>query len=233
MTLLNQKYRAIEEAIGAIPNGASIMIGGFGSPGTPFALIDELLAQGQHDLTLIKNDANEPGIGIGKLIEAGRVSRLITSHIGLNRDAIAAMNRGELEVSLFPQGILAEKIRSAGAGHHGFLTDIGQGTEIAAGRREVELDGQTWGIEPALYADFALVHAERADRYGNLIYRATASNFNPLMAMAADTVIAQAYRVDEPGSLALEAIHTPCAFVSQVVAVAPDTSVQGRRAHVG
>ncbi|MGR2738909.1 CoA transferase subunit A [Billgrantia sp. Q4P2] len=233
MTLLNKKYRAIEEAIAAIPNGASIMVGGFGSPGTPFALIDELLAQGQHDLTLIKNDANEPGIGIGKLIEAGRVSRLITSHIGLNRAAIAAMNRGELEVELFPQGILAEKIRSAGAGHYGFLTDIGQGTEIAAGRREIELGGRTWGIEPALYADFALVHAERADRYGNLIYRATASNFNPLMAMAADTVIAQAYRVDAPGSLALEAIHTPCAFVSQVVEVAPASSEQGRRTHVG
>ncbi|MDX5379128.1 MAG: CoA transferase subunit A [Halomonas sp.] len=233
MTLLTHRYRAIDEAVAAIPDGASIMVGGFGSPGTPFALIDELLAQGQRDLTLIKNDANEPGIGIGKLIEAGRVRRLITSHIGLNRDAIAAMNRGELEVTLFPQGILAEKIRSAGAGHHGFLTDIGQGTEIAAGRREIELDGRTWGIEPALYADFALVHAEHADRYGNLIYRATASNFNPLMAMAADTVIAQAYRVDEPGSLGLEAIHTPCAFVSQVVEVARETSEQGRRAHVG
>ncbi|MBW6392275.1 CoA transferase subunit A [Billgrantia antri] len=232
MTLLTHRYRAIDEAVAAIPDGASIMVGGFGSPGTPFALIDELLAQGQRDLTLIKNDANEPGIGIGKLIEAGRVRRLITSHIGLNRDAIAAMNRGELEVTLFPQGILAEKIRSAGAGHHGFLTDIGQGTEIAAGRREIELDGQRWGIEPALYADFALVHAERADRYGNLVYRATASNFNPLMAMAADTVIAQAYRVDEPGSLDLEAIHTPCAFISQVVEVARETSDQGRRAHV-
>lgn len=233
MTLLNRKHRAIDEAIAAIPDGASIMVGGFGSPGTPFALIDELLAQGQSELTLIKNDANEPGIGIGRLIEAGRVRRLITSHIGLNRDAIAAMNRGQLEVTLFPQGILAEKIRSAGAGHYGFLTDIGQGTEIAAGRREIELDGRTWGIEPALYADFALVHAERADRYGNLIYRATASNFNPLMAMAADTVIAQAYRVDEPGSLAPEAIHTPCAFVSLVVAVDPVTAEQGRRAHVG
>ncbi|WP_111412441.1 CoA transferase subunit A [Billgrantia lactosivorans] len=233
MTLLNRKYRAIEAAIADIPDGASIMVGGFGSPGTPFALIDELLAQGQRELTLIKNDANEPGIGIGRLIAAGRVRRLVTSHIGLNRDAIAAMNRGELEVRLFPQGILAEKIRSAGAGHHGFLTDIGQGTEIAAGRREIELDGRTWGIEPALYADFALVHAERADRYGNLIYRATASNFNPLMAMAADIVIAQAYRVEAPGSLAPEAIHTPCAFVSQVVEVARETSEQGRRAHVG
>ncbi|WP_163576705.1 CoA transferase subunit A [Halomonas faecis] len=233
MTLLTHKHRTIEAAIAAIPHGASIMVGGFGSPGTPFALIDELLAQGQRDLTLIKNDANEPGIGIGKLIEANRVARLITSHIGLNRRAIDAMNQGTLEVTLFPQGLLAEKIRSAGAGHHAFLTDIGQGTEIAAERREIELDGRVWGIEPALYADFALVHAERADRYGNLAYRATASNFNPLMAMAADTVIAQAYRVDEPGSLAPEAIHTPCAFVSLVVRVDPTTAEQGRRAHVG
>lgn len=231
MTPLNSKQQAIETAIAAIPSGAAIMVGGFGSPGTPFALLDELLAQGQRDLTLIKNDANEPGIGIGRLIEAGRVSRLITSHIGLNRVAIEEMNRGRLVVELYPQGLLAEKIRSAGAGHYGFLTDIGQGTEIADRRREIALEGRRWGIEPALHADFALIHAERADRYGNLIYRATAGNFNPLMAMAAECVIAQAHRVDEPGSLALEAIHTPCAFVSRVVRVDPLSSERGRHAH--
>ncbi|PMR72281.1 CoA transferase subunit A [Billgrantia endophytica] len=231
MTLLNNKFQAVEEAVARIPDGASIMVGGFGSPGTPFALIDELLAQGQRGLTLIKNDANEPGIGISRLIEAGRVNRLITSHIGLNRLAIEAMNREELSVEMHPQGLLAEKIRSAGAGHYGFLTDIGLGTEIAGKRREIECEDRTWAIEPALYADFALVHAEQADRYGNLIYRGTASNFNPLMAMAAEHVIAQAYRVAEPGSLALESIHTPCAFISQVVQITEATSEQGRRHH--
>ncbi|MFC2991434.1 CoA transferase subunit A [Halomonas tibetensis] len=231
MTLLTQKVRDLEAAVAAIPQGATIMVGGFGSPGTPFALLDALLASGQDELTLIKNDANEPGIGIGRLIEAGRVRRLITSHLGLNRTAIEAMNAGRLEVSFHPQGLLAEKIRCAGAGHGGFLTDIGQGTEIAESRREIEIDGRTWGIEPALHADFALVHAERADRYGNLIYRATASNFNPLMAMAAEQVIAQAYRLDAPGELPIDAIHTPCAFVSQVVQVDRVTSEQGVRRH--
>ncbi|MDX1817811.1 MAG: CoA transferase subunit A [Marinobacter sp.] len=231
MTLLNQKYASVEDAIAMIPDGASIMVGGFGSPGTPFALLDELLAQGQKGLTLIKNDANEPDIGIGRLIRAGRVDRLITSHIGLNRVAIEEMNQGRLAVEMYPQGILAEKIRCAGAGHLGFLTDIGLETEIAQQRREVELNGRTCAIEPAINADFALVHADLADTYGNLAYRGTAINFNPLMAMAADTVIAQAYRVVSPGELKPEAVHTPCAFVNRVVQVDPATSEQGIRAH--
>ena len=231
MTRLDQKVCDIEAAVADIPEGATIMVGGFGSPGTPFALLDALLASGQGGLTLIKNAANEPGIGIGRLIEAGRVRRLITSHLGLNRTAIEAMNAGRREVSFHPQGRLAEKIRCAGAGHGGFLTDIGLGTEIAVGRRELELDGRHWAIEPALHADVALVHAERADRYGNLIYRATAGNFNPLMAMAAERVIAQAYRLDAPGELPIAAIHTPCAFVSRVVQVERATSEQGVRPH--
>jgi acetate CoA/acetoacetate CoA-transferase alpha subunit len=231
MTRLNQKHTTIEKAIATIADGASIMVGGFGSPGTPFALLDELLAQGQTGLTLIKNDANEPDIGIGRLIRAGRVERLITSHLGLNRVAIEEMHQGRLAVEMYPQGLLAEKIRCAGAGHYGFLTDIGLGTEIAEGRREIECDGKTWAIEPAIRADFALVHADLADEYGNLVYRGTAINFNPLMAMAADCVIAQAYQVVSPGRLAPETVHTPCAFVSEIVGVDPATSEQGRRAH--
>lgn len=231
MTLLNQKYASVEDAIAMIPDGASIMVGGFGSPGTPFALLDELLAQGQKGLTLIKNDANEPDIGIGRLIRAGRVDRLITSHIGLNRVAIEEMNQGRLAVEMYPQGLLAEKIRCAGAGHLGFLTDIGLETEIAQQRRELELNGRKCAIEPAITADFALIHAEVADTYGNLAYRGTAINFNPLMAMAADKVIAQAFRVESPGGLKPEAIHTPCAFVNHVVRVDPATSEQGIRAH--
>ncbi len=231
MTLLNEKYISIEAAIAKIPDGASIMVGGFGSPGTPFALLDELLAQGQKGLTLIKNDANEADIGIGRLIRAGRVQRLITSHIGLNRIAIEEMNQGRLAVEMHPQGLLAEKIRCAGAGHPGFLTDIGLETEIAQHRREIELNGKTCAIEPAIHADFSLIHADLADTYGNLIYRGTAINFNPLMAMAADMVIAQAFRVEAPGELKPEAVHTPCAFVNHVVQVDPATSNQGIRAH--
>ncbi|WP_249975311.1 CoA transferase subunit A [Vreelandella olivaria] len=231
MTLLNQKVCDLDAAMANISDGATIMVGGFGSPGTPFALLDALLASGQRNLTLIKNDANEPGIGIGKLIEAGRVKRLITSHLGLNRTAIEAMNSGEIEVTFHPQGLLAEKIRCAGVGHGGFLTDIGISTEIAEGRHEINLEGGTWAIEPALQADVALVHAERADRYGNLIYRATASNFNPLMAMAAERVIAQTYRIDTPGNLPIDTIHTPCAFISHVVQVDHASSQQGACLH--
>ena len=231
MTRLNRKHTSIETAIATIPNGASIMVGGFGSPGTPFALLDELLAQGQSNLTLIKNDANEPDIGIGRLIRAGRVERLITSHIGLNRVAIDEMNQGRLAVEMYPQGLLAEKIRCAGAGHYGFLTDIGLDTEIAGARQEVECEGKAWAIEPAIHAEFALIHADLADEYGNLVYRGTAINFNPLMAMAADNAIAQAFQIQPPGSLTPETIHTPCAFVSQVVQVELASSEQGRRAH--
>lgn len=231
MTRLNEKHADIETAIARIEDGASIMVGGFGSPGTPFALLDTLLEQGQKRLTLIKNDANESDIGIGKLIRAGRVDRLITSHIGLNRVAIEEMNAGRLSVEIHPQGLLAEKIRCAGAGHFGFLTDIGIGTEIGEGRREIDCNGKAWAIEPAIQADFALVHADLADRYGNLVYRGTAINFNPLMAMAAEQVIAQAFQVKQPGSLIAEQVHTPCAFISQIVEVDPATSEQGRRTH--
>jgi acetate CoA/acetoacetate CoA-transferase alpha subunit len=231
MTLLTEKYAAIEDAIARIPDGAAIMVGGFGSPGTPFALLDELLAQGQKRLTVIKNDANEPDIGIGRLIRAGRVDRLIASHIGLNRVAIEEMNEGRLKVEMYPQGLLAEKIRCAGVGHPGFLTDIGLDTEIAAHRREIELNGRTCAIEPAIHADVALVHADVADTYGNLAYRGTAINFNPLMAMAANLVIAQAFRVESPGSLQPESIHTPSAFVNHVVRVDRASSDQGVRAH--
>lgn len=231
MTLFNQKNATIESAIATVPDGASIMVGGFGSPGTPFALLDELLAQGQTRLTLIKNDANESGIGVGRLIAAGRVDRLITSHIGLNRVAIEQMNQGRLTVEMHPQGLLAEKIRCGGVGHYGFLTDIGRNTEIAEGRREVECDGQTWAIEPAIHADVALIHADTADAYGNLIYRGTAINFNPLMAIAADRVIAQAFQVETPGNLAPAGIHTPCAFVDQVVQVDFTADERGRHAH--
>ena len=231
MTLLNQKVCDIKAVIARIPEGATIMVFTSVSLVKNYLIYQPLLASGQRHLTLIKNDANEPGIGISRLIEAGRVKRLITSHLGLNRIAIEAMNSGQMDVTFHPQGLLAEKIRCAGVGHGGFLTDIGMGTDIAEGRQEISMDGANWAIEPALHADVALVHAERADRYGNLIYRATASNFNPLMAMAAEQVIAQTYQIDAPGDLPIETIHTPCAFVSQVVQVARASSQQGVRSH--
>jgi acetate CoA/acetoacetate CoA-transferase alpha subunit len=207
----------IESAIAAIADGATIMIGGFGVPGTPFCLLDELRRQGQKGLTLIKNDANENGMGVDHLLTNKQVDRLIVSHIGLNSNAIEMMNRGEIEVELCPQGILAERIRNAGAGLFGFLTDIGIDTTLALNKPRYEVDGRTLLLETPLTADFALIHAARADSLGNLTYAAAARNFNPLMAMAASHVIVESETLVAPGELAAEAIHTPAPFVDRIV----------------
>jgi len=195
------------------------MVGGFGVPGTPFYLIEELLRQGWTDLTLIKNDANETGMGIDHLIEAGRVRKLITSHIGLNPRAIKMKNNGTLEVELCSQGILAERIRAAGAGLPGFFTDIGLGTPFEEDKQRIEFEGRPYIIEPALQADFALVHAAKADEFGSLQYAASARNFNPLMAQAADQVIVETEELGVPGFLGADAIHTPGPFVDVVVSI--------------
>lgn len=216
------KKATIEEAISQVPNGATVMVGGFGSPGTPFSLLDELLRQGQTGLTLVKNDANEQGLGISRLIEAGQVDKLITTHIGLNKKIVEMMNDGSLQVSFFPQGILAEKIRTAGSGSFGFLTDIGLHSEITNPKDVIEWQGRKVKVESALYADVALIHAHQADLFGNLQYRATAMNFCPLMAMAADVVIAETPNLVTPGTIVPETVHTPSAFVTSVVKV--DTS---------
>jgi acetate CoA/acetoacetate CoA-transferase alpha subunit len=214
---MSAKQVAIEAAIAAIGDGATIMIGGFGVPGTPFCLLDELRRQGQKGLSLIKNDANENGMGVDHLLANKQVDRLIVSHIGLNSNAIEMMNRGEIEVELCPQGILAERIRNAGAGLFGFLTDIGIDTTLALNKPRYEVDGRTLLLETPLTADFALIHAARADSLGNLTYAAAARNFNPLMAMAASHVIVESETLVAPGELAAEAIHTPAPFVDRIV----------------
>jgi acetate CoA/acetoacetate CoA-transferase alpha subunit len=213
------KRQRIESAIAKIQPGAIIMVGGFGNPGTPFALLEELSNQGQSNLTLIKNDANEPSIGISRLIEGNQVSRLITSHIGLNRVAVERMNNGELEIQLVPQGILAERIRAGGAGLYGFLSDIGIDTEITSPNEILEVHGRRLRLDTALRADVALIHAARADEIGNLTYRAAARNFNPLMAMAASYVIAETSSIEDTGAIAPDLVHTPAAFVSAVVEI--------------
>ena len=214
---LPDKTTAITDAVAAISDGATVMVGGFGVPGTPFTLIRELVRQGTRDLTIIKNDANEKHLGVDHLLANGQVRKLITSHIGLNPRAIAMMNAGELEVEFCPQGILAERIRAGGAGLKGFLTDIGIDTELARGKRALELDGETVLLETALRADVALVHAARADTFGNLEYAATARNFSPVMAMAADLVIAETEAVVALGNIAPDAVHTPGPFVDRLV----------------
>jgi len=225
------KQQTIEQAIAAISSGATVMVGGFGNPGTPFSLINELVRQGQTDLTLIKNDANEPGHGISRLIENGQVRKLITTHIGLNKTVIEMMNADDLVVEFHPQGMLAEKIRTAGAGSFGFLTDIALDSEITLPEDLLEWRGNTYKVELALGADVALVHAARADTLGNLVYRGSAINFNPLMAMAAETVIAEAIDIGEPGWLVPEQVHTPSAFVSRLVALSSLSSEYGVLSH--
>jgi acetate CoA/acetoacetate CoA-transferase alpha subunit len=214
---LPDKTCSLEDAVARIPDGASVMVGGFGVPGTPFALIRELVRHGQRDLTIIKNDANERGLGIDHLLAAGQVARLITTHIGLNPRAIAMLNAGDLEVEFNAQGILAERVRAGGAGLSAILTDIGLDTDLAHGKQRVEIGGRTALVETALRADAALIHADRADVFGNLGYVATARNFNPLMAMAADLVIAEAETVVPLGGLGADAVQTPGPFVDHVV----------------
>lgn len=216
---LPDKHNSMENAIAHIRDGATVMVGGFGVPGTPFALIHALVQHGARDLTIIKNDANEPDMGVDHLLQSGQVARLITTHLGLNSHAIALMNSGQIKVEFNAQGLLAERIRAGGSGLGGVLSDIGIGTELAEGKQVVEFGDKTWIVEPALRADVALLHAARADSFGNLAYVATAQNFNPLMAMAADCVIAEAESLLPLGGLAANDIQTAGVFVDHVTAL--------------
>jgi len=221
----------IEKALENLRDGDCVMVGGFGVPGTPFTLINGLLERGTSGLTLIKNEANEDGMGISKLIEAGRARKLICSHLGLNATVIGMMNRNEIEVEFYPQGILAEKIRAGGAGLIGILTDIGMDTILKEKKRYIEINGQRAIFEPALRADVALIHAYMADPLGNLVYRKSARNFNPLMATAGDTVIAEVEKIVDIGDLDPEHVHTPGAFVDHVVVIEKITSEYGVLKH--
>jgi acetate CoA/acetoacetate CoA-transferase alpha subunit len=225
------KTLAIEQALAAVHDGHTVMVGGFGVPGTPFALIDQLLAQGTRNLTIVKNEANEPGLGVSKLLEAGRVRKLIASHLGLNPTAVAMMNRHEIAVELYPQGILAEKIRAGGAGLLGFVTDIGIDTILRDSRRLIEMEGREAILEPALRADIALIHADTADRAGSLLFAKSARNFSPLMAMAAERVIVETEALVEVGDLDPDAVHLPGAFVDHVVVLEALSSDYGVLAH--
>jgi len=208
---------SLEQAVSAIPNGASLMIGGFMAVGTPERVIDELVRQGKRDLTVIANDTAKPGVGIGKLVDAKAVSKAIVSHIGLNPVTQKQMLGGDIVVELVPQGTLIEKIRAGGCGLGGVLTKTGVGTTIEAGRRKIEVDGTEYLLEPPLHADFALVHAFLADYLGNLSYALTARNFNPVVAMAAETVIATAEHIVPVGVIAPDHVVTPAPVVDYLV----------------
>ncbi|MDZ7802057.1 MAG: 3-oxoacid CoA-transferase subunit A [Trueperaceae bacterium] len=221
ITAAAEQAQAQAEALAReVPDGARVMVSGFGEPGTPFLLLDALARFGGGDLTVIKNDANEPGMGVGRLLAEGRIRRLIASHIGLNREAVAAWNEGRIEVEIHPQGVLAERIRCGGAGLPAFLGDLDPELlpDTPEPREVVTWRGRTFTIEPAMRADVALVHAHRGDRAGNLSYRATARNFAPLMATAAERVWVEVDALsDEP--LDPDHVVTPGAFVDAVIAV--------------
>jgi acetate CoA/acetoacetate CoA-transferase alpha subunit len=207
----------VEEAVAMIPDGASLMIGGFMGVGTPERIVDELVRQGKRELTVIANDNALPGVGVGKLVSAGLVRRTIASHIGLNPETQQKMIAGSMEVELVPQGTLIERIRAGGHGLGGVLTPTGVGTVVEEGKQRIEVNGKPFLLETALRADFALIHAFLADYLGNLAYALTARNFNPVMAMAADTVIVTAENIVPVGVIAPDHVVTPGPLVDYLV----------------
>jgi acetate CoA/acetoacetate CoA-transferase alpha subunit len=212
------KTLSLEKSVAMIPDGASLMIGGFMAIGTPERMIDEIVRQNKRALTVIANDTAVPGKGIGKLVAAKLLRKVIVSHIGLNPETQRQMMVGELEVQLVPQGTLIERIRAGGFGLGGILTRTGLGTPVQEGKQIAKLDGKEFLVEPALRADFALVHAFVADYLGNLGYALTARNFNPVIAMAADTVIVSADNVVPVGVLPPDHVMTPAPVVDYLVA---------------
>jgi acetate CoA/acetoacetate CoA-transferase alpha subunit len=218
---MNMKKVSAQEAVAAIKDGAVIMIGGFMSNGTSELLIDALIEKNVKDLTIIANDCGTPGTGIARLLAANVIKKMIASHIGLNPMAGQMMNEGKIEIQLVPQGTLAEQIRAGGAGLGGVLTPTGLGTEIERGKQVVEIDGKKFLLEKPLKADFAFIRASIADEKGNVFYKATTRNFNPLMAMAAETVIVAAEEIVPVGEIMPEAIATPGIFVDYLVGGEP------------
>jgi acetate CoA/acetoacetate CoA-transferase alpha subunit len=207
----------MEKAISLIPDGASIMVGGFMGIGTPERLMDELVRQGKRGLTLICNDNARPGVGVGKLVSAGALKKTISSHIGLNPETQKLMFDKVLEVELTPQGTFVERIRAGGCGLGGVLTPTGVGTLVEEGKRKLEIDGKEYLLEMPLHADFALIGAFLCDYVGNLSYALTARNFNPVMAMAADTVIVEVEHIVPTGMISPDHVMTPATLVDYVV----------------
>ena len=208
-----KKQVPLEEAVAQIKDGMTIMVGGFLAVGAPTQIVDALVEKGVKDLTLICNDTAFPDQSIGKLIVNRQVKKLYVSHIGTNPETSNQMNAGELDVEFCPQGTLAERIRAKGAGLGGVLTATGLGTIIAEGKEVITVDGKEYLLEKPLGADVAIIGASIADEAGNLIYKGTTQNFNPLMATAADIVIAEAEEVVATGTLAPETIHTSGVYV--------------------
>lgn len=210
-----------EKAVAPISDGAVVMVGGFMACGTPEILIDALIEKGVKNLTIICNDAGSPGRGVGKLLNTGMIKKLITSHVGLNPEVARRMYtedaEDKLECLLIPQGTLAERIRAAGCGLGGFLTPTGIGTIIAEGKQVINVGGRDYLLEEPLRADFALIRGNKVDKFGNICFRGTTVNFNPLMASAADHVIVGAVEIVEIGELDPNQVHVSGILVDTIV----------------
>jgi 3-oxoadipate CoA-transferase alpha subunit len=220
--VIDKLFPTAEAALADIPNGATVMIGGFGNAGMPAALIDALIAQGARDLTIVNNNAGNGDTGLAALLKAKRVKKILCS---FPRQADswhfdALYRAGELELELVPQGTLAERIRAAGAGVGGFYTPTAFGTRLAEGKETRRIGDRDYVLEFPIHADYALIKADRADRWGNLTYRKTARNFAPVMASAAKCTVVQVRETVELGTLDPEAVVTPGIFVKRVVKIA-------------
>jgi 3-oxoacid CoA-transferase subunit A len=243
---MDKVVRSAEDAVADIPDGASVAVGGFGVCGVPSVLIDALLDAGTDRLEVVSNNCGLDDFGLGRLLAVGRIRRMVASYVGENKEFARQYLAGELEVELTPQGTLAERLRAGGSGIPAFFTATGCGTQVADGglpwkydaegnvalsspRKEVRrFGGQEFVLEEAIVADFALVRAWKGDRHGNLVFRQSARNFNPLAAMAGRVTIAEVEELVEPGELDPDSIHTPGVFVHRVVALTSEQAADKR-----
>jgi 3-oxoacid CoA-transferase subunit A len=213
---MDKRISCADAAIENIRDGMTVLMGGFGLCGIPEKLIDAVRRKGTRDLTIVSNNAGVDDFGIGLLLQNRQVKKMISSYVGENKLFEQLVLSGELQVELNPQGTLSERIRAGGAGIPAFYTPTGYGTMVAEGKETREFDGRHFVLERAIHGDFAFIKAWRGDRWGNLIYRKTARNFNPMMATAADYVIAEVEELVEPGQLPPDQVHTPGIFVNAI-----------------
>lgn len=214
---MNKVLSSAEDAIRDMMDGATILVGGFGLCGIPETLIEAVMRRGVKNLTTISNNAGVDEFGLGKLLYAGQIKKHIGSYVGENKMFEQMVLTGKLELELNPQGTLAERIRAAGAGIPAFFTPTGVGTLVAEGKEVREFDGRPYVMERALHADFALIKAWKADRWGNLVFRKTARNFNPMMATAAKVTIVEAEHIVEPGEIDPDQVHLPSIYVKRII----------------
>ena len=214
---MNKVVSSADEAVRDVKDGATIMVGGFGLCGIPADLIDALVRKGVNNLTTVSNNAGVDEFGLGKLLQTGQIKKHIGSYVGENKLFEQLVLSGKLVLELNPQGTLAERIRAGGAGIPAFFTPTGAGTVVSEGKEIREFDGRSYVMERALKADFALIKAWKADRWGNLIFRKTARNFNPVMATAARVTIVEVEEIVEPGRLDPDGVHLPSVYIKRIV----------------